>query len=378
MPLPWSLLVHAAFILSGVLTTFLGPALPTLQARFALDDAQSGSLFGAQFAGATLATSAAGALMARFGGGAAIACGLTLVAAALGALQLGTLAVARPALFLLGAGLGFATPTVNLWAAAQVSGREKVAVLNSINLAWGLGAALCPLVVRASQAAAGGFSLFLIVFATASLGLAAAALAVLPKGRMVEPQSSGTRASVLAVVVPFALFLFLYVGVETSVGGWAATYAKRDWGGAWFLAPVVFWIGMLGGRGMAARWGRRFEERRILRSGALLAAAGIAAWAALPAAWTLPLVLVIGLGLAPLYPTGVAVFAERLGAAGMAAAGPVFALSGLGGAAIPWLVGIASAHFGALQAGLCVVLAAALAVLALTWAAFNVAGAAKR
>ena len=182
-----------------------------------------------------------------------------------------------------------------------------------------------------------------------------------------------------SVVVPFALFLFLYVGVETSVGGWAATYAQRDsGGGAWFLASLLFWVGMLGGRGMAAGGG---------------AASRSAAYSAAARCWPQPLsprgrrsrphgrsplVLVIGLGLAPLYPTGVAVFAERLGAAGMAAAGPVFALSGLGGAAIPWLVGIASAHFGALQAGLCVVLAAALAVLALTWAAFNVAGAAKR
>jgi fucose permease len=116
---------------------------------------------------------------------------------------------------------------------------------------------------------------------------------------------------------------------------------------------------------------RRIDERRVLRRGAFVATAAIAAWLVTPGAGILVLVLVIGLGLAPLFPTAVAVFESRLGSAGMAASGPVFALSGIGGAVVPWLVGLVSVRFGGLEAGLLVVLATSVGVLALTLRAFG-------
>ena len=42
-------LVHIAFVLTGVVTTFLGPLLPALALRWRLVDAQTGSFFAAQF-----------------------------------------------------------------------------------------------------------------------------------------------------------------------------------------------------------------------------------------------------------------------------------------------------------------------------------------
>lgn len=360
-----------AFVLSGILTTFLGPALPSLQARYALDDAQSGSLFAAQFAGGTLATIAAGAVLARFGAAVAIGGGFALITVSLACLETGSLIVVRPALFFIGAGLGFSIPTTNLWMAGLVSGREKASVLNSINLAWGLGAALCPLVIKGSQMIATGLGPFLVTIGAFSLVVAAAALRLLPWGRIAPVASAARGAGVFSVVVPFAAFLFLYVGVETSVGGWAATYAQRDSGGPWFLASLLFWVGLLGGRALAAASHGRFDDRRVLRTGAFIATAAIAAWVLAPGAGMLVLVLIIGLGLAPLFPTAVAVFEARLGTAGMAASGPIFALSGIGGAVVPWLVGLASVRFGGLEAGLLVVLAASAGVLALTYRAFD-------
>ena len=41
---------HAAFVLTGTVTTLLGPLLPVLATRWALEDASAGLLFTAQFA----------------------------------------------------------------------------------------------------------------------------------------------------------------------------------------------------------------------------------------------------------------------------------------------------------------------------------------
>ncbi len=347
-----------------MLTTFLGPALPLFQSRFGLTDAELGSLFAAQFTGATLVTIGAGAALARFGVAVTLGVGFTAIAVALLVLQSSTFGIARAALFLLGGGLGLSIPTTNMWMAAQVTGRAKASVLNSINLAWGLGAALCPLMLRAAQSA-GGLPGFLLASAVCSSAMAVAALGILPRGRLSGTPGEAIRG-IVTTALPFAALVFLYVGVETAVGGWAAIRAKRDAGAAWLAAPVLFWGGLLGGRALASMVSHRFEERRVLRTGAFVATAAIAAWVVTPGAGTFVLVLIIGLGLAPLFPTAVALFESRVGTAGTTASGPLFALGGIGGAVLPWLVGVASARFGGLEAGLLVVLAASAAVLALT------------
>ncbi len=44
-------LIHAGFILTGMVTTLLGPILPTLSSKWSLDDLRAGYLFTAQFLG---------------------------------------------------------------------------------------------------------------------------------------------------------------------------------------------------------------------------------------------------------------------------------------------------------------------------------------
>src|SRR5260370_7418855 len=58
---------HAAFVPTGMVTVLLGPMLPTLSARWSLNYAQAGSLFTAQFVGATLGTCFSGIIVSRWG-----------------------------------------------------------------------------------------------------------------------------------------------------------------------------------------------------------------------------------------------------------------------------------------------------------------------
>src|SRR5438093_12949422 len=62
-----TLLVHAAFVLTGVMTTLLGPMLPVFSARWSLSDSQAGYLFTAQFAASILGVALSIVMVHRFG-----------------------------------------------------------------------------------------------------------------------------------------------------------------------------------------------------------------------------------------------------------------------------------------------------------------------
>jgi MFS transporter, FHS family, glucose/mannose:H+ symporter len=59
-----------------------------------------------------------------------------------------------------------------------------------------------------------------------------------------------------------------------------------------------------------------------------------------------------GSGLAAVFPTTLAIFTRQSGRQASQLTGYVFVVGGLGGALIPWLVGLTSARFGDLRIGL--------------------------
>jgi fucose permease len=97
----------------------------------------------------------------------------------------------------------------------------------------------------------------------------------------------------------------------------------------------------------------RFSEAVVTRVGLALAIAGTAVAltaSALPA--IIAGVTLAGLGLAPVFPLFLAYMYRRFGAAAGRAASLLYILGGLGGACLPWLVGIVSTGFQSLKAAL--------------------------
>jgi fucose permease len=166
-----------------------------------------------------------------------------------------------------------------------------------------------------------------------------------------------------------AALFFLYVGSENSVAGWVASLMKRmnsDSGDLWALAPVFFWGGLIAGRALVPMLPLRKRERRLLASGLILAAAGIClllqarTFASVAASVT-----VAGLGLAAIFPILVAWLVKAFGERSRRIGAIMFALAGMGGAAMPWFVGLTSTETGSLRAGLLVPLAGCLAMFVL-------------
>jgi fucose permease len=186
--------------------------------------------------------------------------------------------------------------------------------------------------------------------------------------------SENEASSVLGEIPPklnFAILgamFFLYVAIEASIGGWIATLARRiaiDAPGRWVFAPSLFWAGLLLGRGLAPLLLSRTRERLVAIAGLVVSAVGMFVlvlathWQSIAAAG-----FVAGLGLAAVYPITIALL-SRFGGAETRSAGPMFALGGLGGTIMPWMVGVVSTWSGSLQKALLVPLLATAILLSL-------------
>jgi len=128
--------------------------------------------------------------------------------------------------------------------------------------------------------------------------------------------------------------------------------------------PSFFWAPLLAGRGLAPLILKRTPEVKVISNGLVLAALGVLV---LVTAKVMSQVgsgaCLAGLGLSTIFPISVSILSQMFGLGTSRVAALVFTLAGLGGEALPWLVGIVSTSFGNLQFGLMVPLASCLSVL---------------
>ena len=109
----------------------------------------------------------------------------------------------------------------------------------------------------------------------------------------------------------------------------------------------------------------RVGEKTVQRWGLALTAAFTAGLAFSHSAVAIAaFTVLLGLSLAPFFPATWALLMEERPAARQA--GVVLAVSGLGAAALPWLMGVVSTGAGSLRVALALPLAAALVLLALS------------
>src|SRR5712671_4258432 len=103
-----------AFLPTGILQTLLGPMLPILIVRWALNDTQAGNLFLVQFLASLAGVQLSGLLLTRWGYRPAFLWGLLLMACGVSTLLLGSSALGMAAVAAYGLGLGLVVPSDNL------------------------------------------------------------------------------------------------------------------------------------------------------------------------------------------------------------------------------------------------------------------------
>jgi FHS family glucose/mannose:H+ symporter-like MFS transporter len=364
--------IHIGFALTGIVTTLLGPMIPVLSAKWSLDDARAGYLFTAQFAGSMIGVALSSRLAPRLGFIRLLAVGFTLMCIGVAGLAVSGYDVGIASVLGYGVGLGITIPTTNLLVAATYPDR-RAAALNLVNFSWSVGAVASPPII-ATLALATRISAALTGL-SAGLALIALTLVRLAAGGTAGGITGGARRAGARVpwrsslVLLISALVFLYVGTENAIAGWAGSFALRLSGSAgpfWSLAPSIFWAALLVGRVTAPAVLRRVTEEKLTLTG--LAAASSGALVVILSTGMIALltgVAVAGLGMATVYPTTIALLSRRFGELASRVGGLVFALAGLGGATLPWAVGWVSTHSGSLRVGLGIPLLCSLAMVVL-------------
>jgi fucose permease len=357
----FTLVANASFVPIGMVTVLLSPLLPTLSSRWSLDYSQAGALFTAQFLASTVAVALSGMLIARFGFRFAINAGLLVIAASTAALLAGSRTLGIACIAGYGAGSGLAVPAANLLVAELNPGRRSAA-LNLLNFAWSAGAVSCPFLVAAAEKS---HHLVLLLQCIAGFCFLTTLWIASMRSESTEPhaveisKTNKIRVNWRQRSVPVLLALFfLYVGTENAFGGWLASYSisvKSMPAAMAVISPSFFYGSLTLGRLFAPALLRHWSELRVAQLGLLVACAGMAGLTRSQHFLEITVSAgAAGFGLSSVYPITISFLAREFGPAASRVASLAFMMSNLGGACLPWLVGIFSTRLGTIKGGLAI------------------------
>jgi fucose permease len=338
-PAPSLLPYFATFVVLGVGTTVLGPAVATLRTQTGATLSTIAAAFTAQSVGYLIASVLAGRRYDRGAGHRLLAGGLAVLG--LGSLgwapasSVGIVVVVAAVVGVGAAVVDVGANTLLVWSRPGNPGPG----LNALHLSFGVGALAAPAVVGVSTARTGGLWGAVIVVAVPAAVMAAVVLG----RRAPDPASAPGAAAPRAGTRPrvgLAVFYVLYIGAELGMAGWLPTYAEGV-GVSATGVTTVFWAGFCLGRLTAIAVVRRLGDERLLfvccglatASAALLAVgdgAAAALWVGAGA---------FGATVAPQFPTMVAVADRRLGLTGSVTSW-IMAGTGIGSLSLPWLIGV--------------------------------------
>ncbi|SEC48544.1 MFS transporter [Terriglobus roseus] len=367
---PHLALLHLCMLLAGFGTVFLGPTLPVLAASAHATDSGSGLFFTAQFVGAFFGgvTTSSRLWFSLIRGSAAATLGFALLGAC--ALSHASLPWDAAALLPLGFGVGQMLTAVNLLASQRFASHRGSA-LSLVNLSWSLGAVCAPFLlgsllphVRLGMLLGSAATLFFSACIAAMVNAKGFGPARVAKGA----GTSGRGLSGIAFAY-FGFLLLLYGGVETSIGGWITTFGTRYGSGALqtsALGESALWIGITSGRALAPLLLRLMRERTLLIGSLLTATALTAMLSRAHGGSTITVIAgLLGIALAPWFPL---VLSSMLGEGAAAhEVGTIIAVSGIGAATLPLLLGTVSRASGSLRTALLVPLCGLLLLFALSF-----------
>jgi fucose permease len=354
-------LAYLAFISLGLPDTVLGVAWPSLRQSFGISQSAMGAVLAAGVTGYFLSGLMAGLVIRKIGVGGLLSISSGLVALALVGYAL---APSWSAFFPVGLLMGFGSGAIDAGLNGYAARNFSVRHINWLHACWGVGASTGPVIMTAAIARGFGYRAGYAALACV-LGLMALAFlatrrswderalpAELPTGPALEGDAETSFGAALKqgrVWLLIAVF-FVYTGLESSVGQWCFSLLREGRGlgveaaGSWTAA---YWGSLTLGRVALGFVVDRWGPDRLLRGASLGVLAGAALFAASEGALGRVGLLLIGLSLAPMFPTLMARTPARVGA-GVARHAVGFQVSAatLGSSLVPAVVGICVARLG--------------------------------
>jgi len=339
-------LSYLGFISLGLPDSILGAAWPVMRADLGMPLDAAGPLLLLSTCGVVLSGATSGRLLARWPTsvvliGSTLAAGLALAGFALAPSWWFMLAAA----LLAGMGGGAIDAALNGFVARHYDVRH----MNWLHGCWGVGAMLGPALLAGLLAAGHSWRVTYGVLAVAELAMAIAFVATAwrwPPPAPVSAHAKGPRLT--AAMRTRVAFFFLYGGIESAAGLWAASFLIQQKGAAPALASAVtgaYWGGLMVGRFILGARAAAIGHERLMRLSvrAALCALLVLALPPAPLGLAAPAVAVLGFSISAVYPSLMHETPKRFGDAAAAhLVGYQVAAASAGVATIPWLLGIAA------------------------------------
>lgn len=303
-----------AIFVYGIIAAMLGTILPDISKRFNLTPKQNGNIAMAQAIGLMIGGFFVGPLMDVEGKKIGILLGLGLIVAALlGLRTAGGYGTVTAFMFMLGTGGGAIVTGANtLPPHIDIPGLSTAGVFNLLNLFFGLGGLVTPLIAARLFRNQSGK---LLVFAASLAGLTLAVSAITPMpgatGAVAFQASLVTDLLARPALLALAAMLFLYVACEVGVWNWLARHLIAQGvseAKALTVLSLGFALGLLLGRVAVSPVLSRFSaEQVLLGAGVLMAFTTYAMLQSKSDTMAWVTVFFAGIAMAPVFPTTLSV-----------------------------------------------------------------------
>ncbi len=340
------MLACAGMLVFGIVLTSLGAILPEITTRFGVSKAEAGSLFTLLSFGILVGSLVFGPWVDRAGYRIPLAAGIALVAVGLELLAFGdTVAWLRVGVAFIGFGGGILNGGTNSLV-AEISTENKAAALSLMGVFFGIGAVGVPFALGALTGRA-TYSLLLALLGVLSLlPLIATLLIALPAPK--HPHSFPI-AQVFGLVKQRPLLLlgsmlFLQSGMEITMGGWSATFAREELAldaRAALLFLSLYWLGMMGARLALGSLLKRLSPANTLAVCIAIALTGaLLLLTARSTAIASAGIFLVGAGFAATFPVVVGWIGERYASLAGTAISIALVMALTGGMLFPYLAGV--------------------------------------
>lgn len=333
----------AAFLALGLAEATLGPTLLGLAANTGSILREISFLFMTRSSGYLLGALLGGQLYDRIPGhwvmGAMLVTVALMMALAPVVPLLWLLAVVMLVLGIAQSMLDVGGNTLLVW----VHRRQVGPYMNGLHFFFGVGAASAPLVVAQSKSITGDIRWAYWVLALVIFPMALWLLRLPSPGQLTTTGDGSSGRLNYGLVTLLAIFFFLFVGAEISLGGWISTYTVALGLASETTADYLtsaFWGALTAARLLAIPVAARFRPRSILLVALLACVVSVGLILLRPQSITALWVGTVGAGLALalIFPTSISLAERHLTVTGRVTSWFIVGAS-LGSMFLPWLIG---------------------------------------
>lgn len=341
---------YYAYVVTGMVVLILGSIMPYLREEFGLSYDKSGLLLALLAIGNLIASFIGGIISDYIGRKATLLIGsLCLVFGFTGFVVASSAKHLYIYSTIAGLGWGVMNSIVNAIVSDTTSGDTRT--MNILHMFFAVGAFLSPFVMGIIIRLGFGwrYGIYLIIGLSAIQFFIFLAMPI-PKISKEHRDDRDGETNGLAFLSNSRYYLFIgilffYVGVESIINGWLVTYfVDMD-----ILDEVsaqnvlsIFWIGLIVGRIIASYLAHRLSKEGILLISGLGGMATILLFLILPGKLMITICMFLsGMFYSAMYPTTIANASSIIENSGTAT-GIMLSFGGLGGAVLPYLIGIIS------------------------------------